>query len=41
MDHAGVSTVAKLSAGDTLKAVVAVGTLSFDANDNWSVAFIG
>ena len=41
MNHAGVSTVAKLAIGDTLETVVAVGTLSFDSNDNWSVAFIG
>ena len=41
MNHAGVSTVAKLAVGDTLRAQVAVGTLSFDGNDNWSVAYIG
>jgi hypothetical protein len=41
MNHAGVSTIAKLAAGDTMKVVVTVGTLSFDANDNWSVAYIG
>jgi hypothetical protein len=41
MNHAGVSSVVKLAVGDTLKVVVAIGTLSFDGNDNWSVAFIG
>lgn len=41
MNHAGVSTVAKLAVGDTIKLVVTVGTLSFDGNDNWSVAYIG
>ena len=41
MNHAGGSTISKLAVGDTLKAVVTVGTLSFDANDNFSVAYIG
>lgn len=41
MNHAGVSTIAKLNAGDTLETVVAVGTMSFDSNDNWSIAFLG
>lgn len=41
MNHAGVSSVVKLAVGDTLKVVVAVGTLSFDSNDNWSIAFLG
>jgi len=41
MNHAGVSTVIKLAVGDTLKAVVTAGTLSFDSNDNFSVAYIG
>jgi hypothetical protein len=41
MNHAGASTISKLVVGDTLKAVVAVGTLSFDGNDNFSVAYIG
>ncbi len=41
MNHAGGSTISKLEVGDTLKAVVAVGTLSFDGNDNFSVAYIG
>jgi hypothetical protein len=41
MNHAGGSTISKLAVGDTLKAVVAVGTLSFDGNDNFSVAYIG
>jgi hypothetical protein len=41
MNHAGVSTVAKLTAGDQVKVTVAVGTMSFDGNDNWSIAFLG
>jgi hypothetical protein len=41
MNHAGGSTIVKMEAGDTLKFDVAVGTISFDANDNWSVAYIG
>jgi len=41
MNHAGVSTAARLTAGDTVKVVVAVGTFSFDGNDNWSIAFLG
>ena len=41
MNHTGGSTISKLEVGDTLKAVVAVGTLSFDGNDNFSVAYIG
>ncbi len=40
-NHMGGSTISKLAVGDTLKAVVAVGTLSFDGNDNFSVAYIG
>jgi len=41
VNHFGVSTVSKLAAGDTLNLVVAVGALTFDQNDNWSVAFLG
>jgi hypothetical protein len=41
MNHAGVSTVIKLAVGDTLYVTVAVGQLSFDGNDNWSVAYLG
>lgn len=41
MNHAGGSTVVKLSAGDTLKFAVTSGSISFDGNDNWSVAYIG
>jgi hypothetical protein len=40
-NHIGGSTITKLAVGDTLKAVVALGTISFDANDNFSVAYIG
>ena len=35
MNHTGSSTISKLAAGDTLKMVVAVGQISFDANDNF------
>jgi hypothetical protein len=41
MNHTGGSTIVKMEAGDTLKFDVTVGTLSFDGNDNWSVAYIG
>jgi hypothetical protein len=41
MNHTGGSTISKLNAGDTLKMVVAVGVISFDANDNFSVAYLG
>lgn len=41
INHFGSGTVAKLAAGDTLNLVVTVGNLTFDQNDNWSVAFLG
>lgn len=41
MNHTGGSTISKLAVGDTLKMVVASGQISFDVNDNFSVAFIG
>ena len=41
MNHTGGSTISKLAVGDTLKMVVAVGEISFDQNDNFSVAYIG
>jgi len=41
MTHAGGSAVAKLAAGDTLVVKVLAGTVNFDSNDNWSVAFLG
>ncbi len=40
-NHIGASTISKLAVGDTLKAIVTVGTASFDVNDNFSVAYIG
>ena len=40
-NHMGGSTITKLAVGDTLKAVVALGSISFDGNDNFSVAYIG
>jgi hypothetical protein len=30
-----------MAVGDTLKFDVTVGTISFDGNDNWSVAYLG
>ena len=41
MNHAGGSTIAKLAVGDTLTLKCAAGSLSFDGNDNWSVAYLG
>lgn len=41
MNHAGGSTILKMSVGDTLKFDVTGGSISFDGNDNWSVAYIG
>jgi hypothetical protein len=41
VNHIGASTISKLAVGDTLKAIVTVGTASFDVNDNFSVAYIG
>ena len=40
-NHIGGASIARLAVGDTLKFVVAAGTISFDSNDNWSVAYIG
>jgi len=41
INHFGVSTTSKLAAGDTLTLKITVGSLIFDSNDNWSVAFLG
>jgi hypothetical protein len=41
VNHLGTSTVAKLAAGDTLVLKVLLGSVQFDSNDNWSVAFLG
>lgn len=41
MNHAGGSNIVKLAAGDTLQLIASAGTISFDGNDNWSVAYIG
>lgn len=41
MNHTGGSTIVRMEVGDTLKFDVTVGTISFDGNDNWSVAYIG
>ena len=41
VNHFGVSTISKLEAGDTLVVKVTLGTINFDINDSWSVAYIG
>ena len=41
MNHTGGSTISKLEVGDTLRVVVTTGEISFDVNDNFSVAYIG
>lgn len=41
MNHAGSSTVSKLAVGDQLYVSVNAGNITFDLNDNWSVAFLG
>ena len=41
MNHAGGSALVKMAVGDTLKFDVTSGSISFDGNDNWSVAYIG
>jgi hypothetical protein len=40
-NHIGGSTISKLDVGDVLYAWVGAGTISFDGNDNFSVAYIG
>ena len=41
MNHAGVSSIFKLAANDTLQLRVSAGQIQFDNNDSWAVAFIG
>ena len=41
INHFGVGSIAKLAAGDTLVIKVTLGTITFDANDSWAVAFLG
>ena len=41
INHFGVSTISKLAVGDTLVVKILVGSINFDANDHWSVAYIG
>jgi len=41
MNHTGGSTIVKMSLNDTLQLIVTNGTLNFDGNDSWAVAFIG
>ena len=41
MNHTGAGTILKLAVGDTLALKVLAGTIDFDGNDNWAVAYIG
>lgn len=41
MNHAGGAKIFKLAVNDTLRIKVLAGTIQFDSNDNWSVAYIG
>jgi len=41
MNHAGGSTIVKMAVNDTLQLKVTNGTINFDGNDSWSVAYIG
>ena len=41
MNHTGGSSVVKMAVGDKLTFQVLLGSISFDTNDNWSVAFLG
>jgi hypothetical protein len=41
MNHAGVGTTLNLAVNDTLVLKVTAGTIQFDSNDSWSVAYIG
>jgi C1q domain len=40
-NHGGSGTIVKLAVGDTLKIQVTHGSINFDGNDNWCVAYIG
>jgi hypothetical protein len=39
--HMGGSAIVKMAVNDTLKLAVTAGTVTFDGNDQWSVAYIG
>jgi hypothetical protein len=41
VNHVGGSSIVNLAVGDTLWVDVTAGTISFDGNDNFSVAYIG
>ena len=41
MNHTGGSTASRLAAGDTLVLKVLAGQINYDANDNWSVTYLG
>lgn len=40
-NHIGGSTITKLAVSDTLQVVCTLGAITFDSNDNFSVAYIG
>jgi hypothetical protein len=41
MNHTGGSTVLQMAVGDTIACKVLAGTINFDSNDCWSLAYIG
>ena len=41
MNHAGGGQIFKLAVNETLRLKVLAGQITFDGNDNWSVAYIG
>ncbi|CAB4132918.1 hypothetical protein UFOVP257_19 [uncultured Caudovirales phage] len=41
MNHAGVGTTMQLAVNDTLVLKVTAGTIQFDSNDSWSIAYLG
>lgn len=41
MNHVGGATTLQMAVGDTICVKVLAGTITFDANDNWSVAYLG
>ena len=40
-NHMGGSTITRMNVGDQLNFRIAVGQISFDGNDNWSVVYLG
>jgi len=41
MNHTGGSTVLQMAVGDTIACKVLAGTINFDSNDCWSLAYLG